>query len=66
MLDVAALLARQAEWQRGRRALTWAEKLRLAESVIEDVRRLRNTGTGTATMPHAGGSAPTEPRGRLS
>jgi len=33
MIDVYELLARQAEWQRSRRALAWAEKIRMVEAI---------------------------------
>lgn len=41
MTDTHRLLERQAEWQKGRAALTWAEKIRMAEAVREDVAKLR-------------------------
>ena len=44
MVDVAALLKRQAEWQRSQRAATWEEKVRIAEAILESVRQLHQSG----------------------
>jgi hypothetical protein len=41
--EIAALLERQARWQRSRKDLSWPEKLRLAAAVRESVVRLRLT-----------------------
>ncbi len=44
MTDTRKLLERQAAWQKGRAALTWPEKVRMAESVREwaaEQRRIR-------------------------
>lgn len=41
MIDVAQMLERQARWQKSRQALTWAEKIRMAERVRESVIQLR-------------------------
>lgn len=35
MTDTRNLLERQAEWQKGRVALAWSEKVRMAEAVRE-------------------------------
>ena len=35
MADVRQILARQAEWQKARRLLSWAEKLRQVEEMPE-------------------------------
>jgi hypothetical protein len=43
MPDAPELLERQARWQQGRTALTWAEKVRLAERVRESAKILRAT-----------------------
>ena len=48
MSDVEELLERQARWQRTRQALTWPEKVRMAEQVRESVRQLRLSGKGDA------------------
>jgi hypothetical protein len=37
------LFERQAAWQKGRAALTWSEKIRMAEAVREGVVKLRRT-----------------------
>jgi hypothetical protein len=39
--EIRKLLERQAEWQKSRAKLSWAEKVRMAEAVREDVARLR-------------------------
>jgi hypothetical protein len=39
VFDVKQLLARQAEWQKARRLLSWPEKLRQAEEMRETLRR---------------------------
>jgi hypothetical protein len=41
MSEIQALLERQARWQKTRRALSWPEKVRMAERVLESVRQLR-------------------------
>jgi hypothetical protein len=41
MNDVQHLLERQVRWQKTRRALTWPEKIRMAEMVRESVWQLR-------------------------
>ncbi len=65
MTDTRKLLERQAEWQKGRAALTWSEKIRMAEAVREwaarfsrvrspmetDVAGSRRPGTGEAHLP---------------
>lgn len=43
MNEVLALLERQANWQRSRRALSWPEKIRLAEEIRDSARQLRQT-----------------------
>ncbi len=40
MSDTRKLLERQAAWQKGRAALTWPEKIRMAEAVRESASRL--------------------------
>jgi|GEM_PF-1929668 hypothetical protein len=41
MSETQKLLERQAGWQKGRAALTWSEKIRMAEAVRESVAQLR-------------------------
>ena len=53
-MSVEELLRRQARWQQERRALTWPEKVRLAESVrasLEQFHRARHR-----PMPLSGAS----------
>jgi hypothetical protein len=40
MTDMRKLFERQAAWQKGRRVLTWPEKVRMAEAIREWVSRL--------------------------
>jgi hypothetical protein len=57
MTDVERLLERQARWQQAQRALSWSEKIRLAERMrptLEAFRRLREQG------PHGRPSPPTD------
>ncbi len=44
MSDLKQLLERQANWQRTRQALTWPEKVRMAEQVRESILQLRRSG----------------------
>jgi hypothetical protein len=41
MSEIQALLERQARWQKTRRALSWPEKIRMAERVRESARLMR-------------------------
>lgn len=41
MPDAREILERQRRWQHGRTALTWAEKVRMAERIRESARALR-------------------------
>ena len=43
MSDVQELLERQARWQKGRKSLSWPEKLRMAEAIRESVLAFRRT-----------------------
>ena len=50
MTDLEHLLSRQAQWQRSRQSLTWPEKIRQAERVLDSVRQWRaRTGPGGST-----------------
>jgi hypothetical protein len=67
MTETRKLLERQAAWQKGRAALTWPEKIRMAEAVREWAAKLsrarslmtavvsasRRPGTGEATTREA-------------
>ena len=44
MFDVAALLERQARWQRSRSKLSWAEKIHMVEALRDTAVRLRAGG----------------------
>jgi hypothetical protein len=43
MTDIHKMIERQAAWQKGRAALTWVEKVRMAEAVREDVANIRKS-----------------------
>jgi hypothetical protein len=54
--EVQHLLERQAEWQRSRRSLSWPEKIRQAQQLLDSVRRLRRSKEppitqGPSTVP---------------
>jgi hypothetical protein len=54
VFDVKELLARQAEWQRARRLLSWPEKLRQAAEMRETLRgfeALRTRGGARGNAP---------------
>jgi hypothetical protein len=44
---------RQASWQNGRWALTWAEKIRVAEAIRESIVQIRRTGPAAKTESSA-------------
>ena len=44
-LDVKELLRRQAQWQKSRQALSWPEKIRMAQQIRESIQTLRATST---------------------
>ena len=48
MTDLAALLARQARWQKSHASLPWPEKVRIAEQMRDDVAAMRRTRPKTA------------------
>jgi hypothetical protein len=41
MSDLEQMFNRQAHWQKSRQSLTWPEKIRQAERVLESVRQWR-------------------------
>ena len=51
MTETQALLERQARWQKTRRALSWPEKIRMAESVRESARQMRRSHKPEAGNP---------------
>ncbi len=44
MNDIRKLLEKQARWQKNRKKLSWAEKVRMAERVRADAARWISTG----------------------
>jgi len=53
MTDIRHLLQRQAEWQKARRSLSWAEKIRLVEALHDAIRQFRDMRTRKARSPLA-------------
>jgi len=51
MNDIQKMLERQTQWQKGRKDLTWPEKIRLAERVRESARQLRASGRSELREP---------------
>jgi hypothetical protein len=51
MTDLERMLERQAQWQKSRRSLTWAEKIRMAERVRESVGQIRARARPSAPEP---------------
>ena len=51
MSDPKQMLKRQAQWQKNRQSLTWPEKLRLAERVLESVRQWRAKSSPVIRRP---------------
>ena len=51
MNEVQALLERQANWQKSRQALSWAEKIRMAEEIRDSARKLRQTWVEPSDRP---------------
>jgi len=41
MNELQQMLKRQAQWQKDRACLTWAEKIRMVEAVQKSIRQLR-------------------------
>lgn len=60
MTDTRQLLERQAAWQKGRAALTWHEKVRMAEGVREWAAKFRRSRSAKT----AGASASRDPETR--
>jgi len=46
--DVQELLRRQAQWQKSRQALSWPEKIRMAQEIRESIQKLRATSAKDA------------------
>jgi hypothetical protein len=44
MTDIRKLSEKQAAWQKSRQALSWPEKIRMAEAIRESIVKLRRTG----------------------
>jgi len=42
MIDTRQLLERQAQWQKGRQALSWPEKIRMAQNIRDSVEAFRS------------------------
>ena len=44
--DIRAMLTRQAEWQKSRAGMSWADKLRASRSLRRSIQSLRKHATG--------------------
>lgn len=54
MSDIHRLLERQARWQKARKALSWPEKIRMAEIIRESARQLRAEASNENRGPGLG------------
>ena len=61
MNEVQALLEKQARWQRSRQALSWPEKIRMAEAIRESARQLRQVPPEPAASAQPWPAQPEEP-----
>lgn len=59
MNDVKHNLQRQAAWQKGRAALSWPDKIRMAAEMREAIRQLRYSRN---KAPRSSNNEPAEPR----
>jgi len=55
MSDIRPLLERQARWQKTRQALSWPEKIQMAERIRESARQLRAAKKAEPREPSPGG-----------
>jgi hypothetical protein len=62
MTDMRKLFERQAAWHKGRLALTWPEKIRMAEAVRESVARFVRVRPAPTTAKILSGRSPRLPR----
>lgn len=60
MSETRKLLERQGAWQKKRAALTWSEKIRMAEAVRESAARLTRPRPAITT-PNQQGAFPSPP-----
>ncbi len=67
MMNLEKLLERQAAWQRSRRTLTWAEKVRIAEQVrssLDPLRAARSNRQAGRDLARGGTASPLLPARR--
>lgn len=65
MTEVPERLSKQAQWQKRRRALSWPEKVRLAEAVRDSVEALRRAPAEPSTpSPARTGPLPADRPGK--
>jgi hypothetical protein len=64
MSDIPKLLERQARWQKNRKKLSWAEKVRMAERVRADL--LGGPSSWAGLPPVAGSPAAERPKAGVS
>jgi hypothetical protein len=53
MTEIEQLLQRQARWQKARKALSWPEKIRMAEQVRAFAAQWRSAARKTTGTSHA-------------
>ena len=56
MSDIQQLFERQARWQKTRKALSWPQKIQMAEKIRESARELRAVRKAELHGPSRGGS----------
>ena len=62
MFDSLSLLTRQAQWQRQRAGLSWAEKVHQTERLRDSLLGLRRMHTRSTTTPGRRSTSVSEPR----
>ena len=61
MCDVRQLFERQARWQKSRQALSWPEKIRMAERIRDSIQMLRVTCGEQVESPTESNDSCTQP-----
>ena len=52
--DVKKLLARQGAWQKGRKSMSWAEKVKMIERILPELAVLAGLPRRRKETPHVG------------
>jgi hypothetical protein len=50
MSEIEKLLRKQTEWQKGRKELSWPEKIRMVEAIRDSILALRRTAVVTKSQ----------------